>query len=319
VYAPDRAPLTAEGSAVRSTRTASWPDDPLLARVGESPLVPLRRIVPPGAAFELYGKAEFLNPTGSVKDRAALGIVRAAVAAGAFDGGRRLLEATSGNTGLSLAMIGARFGIPVTLCLPRNAHPERLAALRAYGAEVVLTDPAEGTDGAQREAHRLAAAEPNRYHLTDQYNNPANPAAHFATTGPELWRQTAGRVTHLIAGVGTGGTVSGTGRYLKSRNPGVTVVAVEPTGPLHGIEGLKHLPTARRPSTYDASVVDRTVRIETDEADLVRRRLALEEGLAVGMSAGAAVAAALEVGAESPGAVLVAILPDSGHRLVEAA
>jgi S-sulfo-L-cysteine synthase (O-acetyl-L-serine-dependent) len=319
VYSPDPAPLSGAGSVgpLPPTRYLRPAHDAFVERVGESPLVPLRSIVDPLDRFELLGKAEFLNPTGSVKDRAALAIVRAALEAGQLGPGRSLLDATSGNTGLSFAMLGARFRFGVTLCLPRNAHPDRLAAIQSYGAELILTDPGEGTDGAQREAHRRAEAHPEKYFLADQYNNPANPAAHYATTGPEVWRQSHGRVTHLVAGVGTGGTVSGTGRYLKGQNPHVVVVAVEPTGPIHGIEGLKHLPTARRPSTYDASVVDRTIRVETEDAALFRSRLAREEGLAVGMSAGAAVAAAVEVGRENPGSVVVAILPDGGHRPLE--
>ena len=315
MYPSDSAPLTDPKGRTPLRTLGSWDrkDDPFLAKVGGTPLVPLRSLTLPGPSFELYGKAEFLNPTGSVKDRAAFAIVRKALATGALAPGRTLLDASSGNTGLSLAMLGARVGFSVTLCLPRNAHPERIAAMREYGAELVFTDPGEGTDGAQAEAHRLAGAYPDRYFFADQYNNPANPQAHFETTGPEVWQQTGGRVTHLVAGVGTGGTISGTGRFLKSQKPAVRVVAVEPTGPIHGIEGLKHLPTARRPSTYDASVVDLTVRVGTERAQEVRRRLIREEGLAVGISAGAAVAVALDIGRSNPGSVVVAILPDGGH------
>ncbi len=289
-------------------------DDPLLRAVGATPLVPLRALVRrEKVPFELWGKLESRNPSGSVKDRAALAIVRTAIADGSLAGGRTLVDASSGNTGLAYAMLGARLGFPVRLFVPRNAKPSRLAAIRALGAEVVLTDAAEGTDGAQRAASTFVDAAKDRYFLADQYSNPANPDAHYRGTGPELWQQSRGRLTHLVAGVGTGGTITGTGRALKERGRGIRVVAVEPTGPLHGLEGLKHLPTARRPSTYDPSVPDETERVETEEALTVVQRLAHEEGLLVGPSSGAAVAAALRVGRRSPGAFVVAILPDGGE------
>ena len=199
------------------------------------------------------------------------------------------------------------------LFIPRNAHPSRLSAIRALQAEVVLTDPAEGTDGARREAIARVTEDPGRYFFADQYHNPANPAAHYATTGPEIWRQSHGAVTHLVAGVGTGGTISGAGRFLKERRPSLRVVAVEPTGPIHGLEGLKHLPTADVPSTYDARVPDVTLRVETEEAQAMVTRLERTEGLHVGPSAGAAVVAALRTGAQAPGSFVVAILPDGGH------
>jgi len=210
-------------------------------------------------------------------------------------------------------MLGARLGFAVELCLPRTVSPERLERISRYGATVVFTDPAEGTDGAQREAKRRAAAAPDRYFYPDQYNHPANPLAHYRGTGPEIWEQSRGRLTHFVAGVGTGGTVSGAGRFLKEKRADLRVIGVEPSGPLHGLEGLKHLPTALRPSTYDARVVDETVRIETEAAQRMQRRLATEEGLAVGVSSGAAVLAALDVGARAPGAVIVTVLPDAGH------
>jgi S-sulfo-L-cysteine synthase (O-acetyl-L-serine-dependent) len=298
----------------RSHSRSPVTDDPLLASVGLTPLLPLVRLreVSVGG-FELWAKAEFLNPTGSVKDRAALEIVRTALAEGALGGSRVLLDASSGNTAVAYAMLGARLGFGVELCLPRNASSERIARIRAYGAAVVFTDPAEGTDGAQREARRMAGEEPLRYFYPDQYNNPANPAAHYRHTGPEIWRQTSGRVTHFIAGVGTGGTISGAGRYLKEERPSIRVVGVEPASPVHGIEGLKHLPSALRPSTYDERVVDATVRVETEAAQAMQHRLASEEGLAVGVSSGAAVVAAIEVGRSAPGAVIVTLLPDGGR------
>ena len=314
MYPSDSAPLSGVTASLGSVRAPNVPDDPLLTAVGGTPLLPLARLTAAeGSRFELWGKAEFLNPTGSVKDRPALAMVRAGLAEGRLSAGRVLLDASSGNTALAYALLGARLGFPVELVLPRNAHPARLARLRAYGAALVLSDPVDGTDGAQREAHRRAEATPDRYFFPDQYHNPANPESHFRTTGPELWDQTDGRVTHFVAGVGTGGTITGVGRFLKSRRPTIRVIGVEPTGPLHGLEGLKHLPTALRPSTYDASVVDATVRVETEAAIGMRRRLAREEGLAVGLSAAAAVVGALEVGRASPGAVVVTVLPDAGH------
>ena len=285
-----------------------------MGSVGDTPLLRLSRLPshwPKGA--ELWGKAEFLNPTGSVKDRAAEWIVSAAVEAGELSAGRSLLDASSGNTGISYAMLGARLGFPVVICLPRNASPERIRTLRLYGASVVFTDPLDGTDGAQREARRRALAAPQSYYHPDQYNNAANPEAHFRGTGPEIWAQSRHRVTHLVAGVGTGGTISGTGRFLKQVAPSVRVVGVQPTGPMHGLEGLKHIPTALRPRTYDEAVVDETIRVETEDAQAVRRRLAKEEGLFVGTSSGAAVAAALSL-APGPNSVTVVVLPDGGDR-----
>ena len=296
-------------------------DDPLVLAVGSTPLVPLRHLSGgQGAAFELWAKLESLNPTGSVKDRAALGIVRAAIADGSLGEGRTLVDASSGNTAVAYAMLGARLGFPVLLYVPRNANPSRLRALRGFGAEVVLTDPAEGTDGAQRAARDRAEGDPGRFFYADQYNNPANPAAHYAGTGPEIWSQSRQRVTHFVAGVGTGGTLSGTGRFLKEQRPSIRIVGVEPSGPIHGLEGLKHLPSALRPGTYDPTIAETTVRVETEEAERMVERLAREEGLRVGVSSGAAVVAARQVGASAPGSFVVTILPDAGepHRSVDA-
>jgi cysteine synthase B len=316
VYASHSAPLI----ATAPPRTAGTPGpeeaDSLLGSVGRTPLLRLRRVVGDlPAGVEVWAKAEFLNPTGSVKDRAARAIVESARADGRLAAGRTLIDASSGNTGISYAMMGAHLGFAAEICLPQNASPERVRRLRAYGATVVFTDPTEGTDGAQREARRRASADPDRYFYADQYHHPANPGAHFAGTGPEIWRQTHGRITHFIAGVGTGGTVSGTGRFLKQQAPPTCVIGVEPDGPLHGIEGLKHLPSASIPGTYDASVVDRTVRVSTEAAQDMARRLAREEGLLTGTSSGAAVAAAVSLLPELvPPAVVVAILPDGGDR-----
>ncbi len=284
-----------------------------LDSVGHTSLLDLHRMVGSvGGGFELWAKAEFENPSGSVKDRAAASIVEDALQRGELRAGRCLLDASSGNTAVAYATLGARLGFPVRLYVPRNANPARLDRLRALGAEVVLTDRGEGTDGAQRRARHDAETHPEQYFYADQYNNPANPMAHYRGTGPEIWEQSRGRVTVLVAGVGTGGTISGTGRFLKERNPAVRVVGVEPTGPLHGLEGLKHLPTALRPSTYDARYVDETRRVETEDAQRVQAELLRVEGLAVGPSAGAAVTVALDLGRAAPGSVIVTLLPDRG-------
>ena len=318
MFASDRAALSSSSAAV--PRSSNEPpraaEDPLLDAIGGTPLLPLERVVN-GSRFQLFAKAEFLNPSGSVKDRAALAIVRRALAEGRLTRGRVLLDASSGNTAVSYAMLGARLGFGVELCVPRNANPDRVEKMRAFGARIVFTDPAEGSDGAQREARRLAAEDPEQRFYPDQYNNPSNPDAHYRTTGPEIWEALGGRLTHLVAGVGTGGTICGTGRFLKEKDPRIQVVGVEPTGPIHGIEGLKHLPTALRPSTYDERVVDATVRVETEEASEMRARLAELEGLSVGMSSGAAVAAAIRVGASHPGGVIVTVLPDGGRPVSE--
>lgn len=286
--------------------------------VGATSLLDLGRLVASvGGGFELRAKAEFENPSGSVKDRAARSIVQEAMRRGELRGGRTLVDASSGNTAVAYAALGARLGFPVRLYIPRNANPVRLARLRELGAAVVLTDPGEGTDEAQRQARGVAAAQPDLYFYADQYNNPANPRAHYLGTGPEIWEQSQGRVTFFVAGVGTGGTISGTGRYLKERNPAVRVVGVEPAGPIHGLEGLKHLPSALRPSTYDARYVDETRRVETERAQTTRADLLRTEGLLVGPSSGAAVAAALEVGQDHPGAFVVTLLPDRGTGATE--
>ena len=316
MYSPDPARLTS-GSDLpsRGLRVrVDILDDPVVAAIGNTPLVPLPKIVrASGGRFELLAKDEHLNPTGSVKDRTARGIVVDAFRSGRLRSGQTLMDASSGNTAVSYAMLGARLGFPVELIVPANIHPSRLARIRAFGAHVVFTEAGEGTDGAQREARRRAAAAPDQYFYPDQYNNPSNPRAHYSSTGPEIWRQTSGGISHFVAGVGTGGTVSGTARFLKEQNPRIRVVGVEPPGPIHGIEGLKHIPTALRPTTYDESLLDETVRVDTEDAVTMQRRLAREEGLMVGASAGAAVWAAVQVGLASPGAVVVTILPDGGH------
>jgi cysteine synthase B len=286
---------------------------PLLLRIGDTPLVELQRI-PRGTGLRVFAKLESANPGGSVKDRAARSIVQHALLTGALPG-RRLLDASSGNTGIAYAMLGGALGFGVTLFLPATASPERKKILRAYGAEVIETDPLEGTDGAILEARRLAEDEPNSYYYADQYSNPANPRAHETTTGPEILRQLKGQPLDLfVAGLGTSGTFVGTARYLKKASPRTRLVSVEPDGPLHGLEGLKHMASAIVPRIYDATLADARVGVATEEAQEVTRRLAREEGLLVGLSSGAAVAAALRVGRETEARTVAVILPDGGER-----
>jgi len=294
-----------------------------VSAIGNTPLLRLRRLpVRHGLpdSVELWLKAEWTNPGGSVKDRPALSIVRDALASGALGRGQTLLDATSGNTGIAYAMLGAAIGFPVELVVPGSASDERRRILSAYGARVIYSDPYDGSNGAIREARERAANAPGRYYYADQYANPANPAAHGASTGPEIWRQTNGRVSHFVAGLGTTGTMMGVGRYLKSRNPDVLLVAVQPAESFHGIEGLKHLPTAIVPAIYDAAVPDHQVAIDTDFAFDVTRELACTEGLFVGTSTGAAIGAAIDVGkvvADQGGrAVIVVIAPDGGAKYV---
>jgi cysteine synthase B len=267
-----------------------------------------------GSGGRLYIKAEWLNPGGSVKDRAARAILRDGLCRGELPG-KRLLDASSGNTGIAYAMLAAAAGIRVTICLPGNASPERRALLEIYGAEVILTDRMEGTDGAAERAQRLVAEFPDRYFYADQYSNPANPRAHRETTGPEIWAQTEGRITHFVAAMGTTGTMMGTGRFLKEKKPGVRLVGVQPDSPLHGLEGLKHLATTPHlPALYDSSVPDEVVEVPTETADRTARGLARDTGYLVGWSAGAAVAAALDIVRENPAACVVVIGCDTGSR-----
>ena len=279
--------------------------------VGNTPLLPLR--VPPGHGRILL-KAEWLNPGGSVKDRAARAILRDALCRGELPA-KRLLDASSGNTGIAYAMLGAAAGIRVTICLPGNASPERRALLEMYGAEVVLTDRMEGTDGAVLRARELADGAPELYYYADQYGNPANSRAHRETTGPEIWAQTQGRLTHFVAAMGTTGTMMGTGRFLKQMAPDVQLVGVQPDSPFHGLEGLKHLATnPHPPALYDPSVPDQVAEIPTEVADHTCRWLAREAGYLVGWSAGAAVAAALDIVEQDPQALTVVIACDTGSR-----
>ncbi|HEY3411528.1 MAG TPA: cysteine synthase family protein [Armatimonadota bacterium] len=286
----------------------------VLSHIGNTPLLRLRAIDREYPGVEIFAKAEYFNPGGSVKDRPALNMIREGERLGLLHPGKTILDATSGNTGIAFAMLGAALGYPVTLCMPSNANQERKRILRAYGAEILLTDPAESSDGAIRVARRLSAESPERYFYADQYSNPANWRAHYDGTGPEIWRQTGGRVTHFVSGLGTTGTVMGVGRRLKVYNPGVRIHAVQPDSPFHGLEGLKHLETALVPAIYDPSVIDAQMEINTEDAYDMVRRLAREEGLLVGISAGAGVLAATQIASTLNEGVVVCVLCDGGDR-----
>ena len=282
--------------------------------IGGTPLVRLRTFGVDTPGVELYAKAEFQNPGGSVKDRAAASILREAQRIGRLRDGVTILDATSGNTGIAYAMISAAYGYRLKLCMPANVTPERTRMLKAYGAEIVLTDPMEGTDGAIREARRLFAADPQRYFYADQYNNDANWRAHYETTGPEIIEQTEGRITHFVAGLGTSGTFMGVGRRLREFNPDIQLISVQPDSPMHGVEGLKHMETAIRPGIYDDTLADEDVRVTTERAYAFTRRLASEEGMLVGVSSGAALAAALDLSERVRKGLIVVVFPDSGTR-----
>lgn len=287
----------------------------LVRRIGRTPLLPLPS---PRPGVRILGKAEWMNPGGSVKDRAAWGIVRAGLETGRL-AGRRLLDASSGNTGIAYAMLGAAAGFEVTICLPESSSVARRAILDAYGAELVLTDPLEGSDGAIAAAHALAREAPERFWYPDQYGHEANWRAHYQGTAREIWRQTRGRVTHFVAGLGTTGTLVGAGRRLRELSPSIRVIGVEPAEPLHGIEGLKHLPTARVPGIYDPTVADEILFVATEEARERATWLARNAGLFVGVSAGAAYAATRRIAAALEEGTIVTILPDGGDRYVTGA
>jgi S-sulfo-L-cysteine synthase (O-acetyl-L-serine-dependent) len=290
----------------------------LIDRIGNTPLIRLDRIARPYPGVSLLGKAEWVNPGGSVKDRAAASMLRHALMSGKLGNGKTLLDATSGNTGIAFAMLGASFSVPVRLVMPSNVSPERKRILKAYGAEVEWTDPDQGSDGAIRRAREIAADEPEIYCYMDQYSNPANWRAHYETTGPEVWRQTGGTVTHFVAGLGTSGTFMGAVRRLKELNPAIQAVSMQPDSSFHGLEGLKHMATAIVPAIYDAKLADRNIDVETEAAYRMAKRLAREEGVLVGISAAAAVVACEQIAAEESAAgreaTIVTVLPDSADK-----
>lgn len=286
----------------------------VVERIGRTPLLQLHHVGSRRSAVQILLKAEWFNPGGSVKDRPARQIVLEAEAAGHLRAGKVLLDASSGNTGIAYAMIGASRGHPVEICLPANASVERRRLLAIYGATIILTDPMEGTDGAIREARRRVQEAPERYFYADQYSNPANWRAHYLTTGPEVWTQTGGHITHFVAGLGTSGTMMGTGRYLKEQNRAVQLVAIQPDSPYHGLEGLKHMATAMVPAIFDPGLADLNLEQSTEEAWDITRKLAREEGLLVGVSGGAAVAAALRLAEGLSEGMIVVVVPDGGLR-----
>jgi cysteine synthase B len=301
--------------AQTSLRLEPGVTDTVTDLVGNTPLLRLRRFEPEVCTgVELYAKAEWKNPGGSVKDRAALRMILDGERSGALTAGKTIIDATSGNTGIAYAMIAAARGYQVRLCIPQNVTPERKRILRAYGAEIQFTNPLEGSDGAIRAVRALFESDPDRYFYPDQYNNAANWQAHYETTGPEILAQSGGRVTHFVAGLGTSGTFMGTGKYLRDQKPEIQLVSVQPDTPLHGLEGLKHMESAIVPGIYDPSLADVDMRIGTEEAYDFTRRLAVEQGLLVGISSGAALAAALKIGRTIDAGVIVAIFSDGGDK-----
>lgn len=288
---------------------------PLIQAVGNTPLLPLRRVASHiSPDVKIYAKAEWFNPGGSVKDRPAFNIIRSALFEGHLLPGMRLLDSTSGNMGIAYATFGAALDIKVTLAMPSNASPERLAILRALGAEIVFTDPLEGSDGAIRVARQMAAEQPAIYFYANQYDNPANWQAHYHSTGPEIVAQTSGAVTHFVAGLGTSGTLTGAGSYLREYNPHIQIIAAQPDSPFHGLEGLKHMPTAIQPGIFDSAMPDQTLEIPTESAHEMVRRLAREEGYFVGISSGAAAVAALKVAEQLDSGMVVTVFPDAGYK-----
>ena len=282
--------------------------------VGNTPLLELSHISQETPGVSILAKAEMYNPGGSVKDRPALWMIRDGEQTGALTPEKTILDATSGNTGIAYAWIGASLGYRVRLCMPSNASEERKKILRAYGVETILTDPGESSDGAIREAQRLYAEDPDRYFYPDQYSNESNARAHYESTGPEIWEQTTGEVTHFVAGLGTSGTFMGTSRRLKEYNPEIRVVSFEPDSPFHGLEGMKHMGSAIVPSIYDPTLADENRGTATEDAYAMVKRLAREEGILVGISAGAAVHTALEVAKEIEGGTIVTVLCDGADK-----
>ena len=317
------APGSAPPKSASQAEAASGPrGEAVLARIGNTPLLPLDTLARDFPNVKLLGKAEWHNPGGSVKDRPAARIVAEARRAGKLAPGKILLDSTSGNTGIAYAMLGAALGFPVTLCVPENVSPERKRILQAYGANIIYTDPAEGSDGAIKIARQYAERHPDLYFFADQYSNDANWRAHYETTANEIWQQTEGRITHFVAMLGTTGTFVGTTRRLKELHPKIRCISLQPDSAFHGIEGAKHLPSAIVPRIYDPSLADENLEIATEDAHAMARRLAREQGLLVGVSAAAAVVGSLEVikSLESDrektdrGATIITILCDSGEK-----
>ncbi len=285
-----------------------------MSLIGNTPLLRLQKVGSGFPEVEFYAKAEWANPGGSVKDRPAMNIIFEAERAGLMSKEKTLIDSTSGNTGIAYAMICAARGYRAKLCMPANASVERKRILKAYGAEIVFTDPMEGSDGAIRQVRQMVATHPHLYFYANQYDNPANWRAHYNGTAPEIFRQTGGRVTHFVAGLGTSGTFIGTARKLKELNPKIRCISFQPDSPFHGLEGMKHMATAIVPGIYDPSVADEDLAISTEESYAMTLWLAQNEGLLVGVSSGAAMVAALQVAKQARSGVIVAIFPDSGDK-----
>ncbi|MFQ6672170.1 MAG: PLP-dependent cysteine synthase family protein [Candidatus Tectimicrobiota bacterium] len=288
----------------------------ILELVGNTPLLRLNHVGREYPRVEIYAKAEWLNPGGSVKDRPARKMIEVAEETGELTKDKIILDSTSGNTGIAYALIGRLKGYQVELVMPGNVSEERKKIVTAYGANIVYSSALEGSDGAQREAHRLNQEYPDKYYMPDQYNNTANLLAHYETTGPEILEQTEGCITHFVAGIGTGGTLMGTGRRLKEFNPEIQLIAVEPDQPLHGLEGLKHMGSSIVPGIYDRSFHDDLISVKTEDAYAMAQRLAHEEGLFVGHSSGAAIVTVLEVASRITEGVVVTVFPDGGDRYI---
>jgi len=286
----------------------------ILDLIGRTPLIRLRQIERECPGVEIYAKAEWQNPGGSVKDRAAARMIAEGEQSGKLTPNKTILDATSGNTGIAYAMIGAAKGYKVKLCVPENASQERKLILRAFGAELVLTSPLESTDGAIREARRLVAESPDTYFYPDQYNNDGNWRAHYDTTGPEIIEQTAGTLTHFVAGLGTSGTFVGTARRLRQFNKSIKLISFQPATAFHGLEGLKHMESAIIPGIYDPSIADDDLRVESEDAFDMVRRLAREEGIMAGISSGAAIAAVLQVARHLKTGIVVTVCPDGAEK-----
>jgi len=288
--------------------------DSIIDLIGNTPLIKLNQFSELSSDKKIYIKAEWFNPGGSIKDRAALSMIKEGIKKGSLTKEKTIMDSSSGNTAIAYAMIGSALGFKVELVTPENINIERKKTLEAYGAKIIYSSPFEGSDGAILEARKLARNFPDKYFMPDQYNNTANPLAHYQTTGPEIWDQTNGEITHLISGIGTSGTVMGTGRYLKSMNEKIKIVGVQPDEPLHGLEGLKHIPSSIVPGIYNEKELDILYNANTEKSYLIMEKLMQLEGMFVGHSGGAVVLSALEILRESDAANIVCVIPDGGYR-----
>ena len=288
--------------------------DSIIDLIGNTPLIKLNQFSELSSDKKVYIKAEWFNPGGSIKDRAALSMIKEGIKKGSLTKEKTIMDSSSGNTAIAYAMIGSALGFKVELVTPENINIERKKTLEAYGAKIIYSSPFEGSDGAILEARKLARNFPDKYFMPDQYNNIANPLAHYQTTGPEIWNQTNGEITHLISGIGTSGTVMGTGRYLKSMNEKIKIVGVQPDEPLHGLEGLKHIPSSIVPGIYNEEELDILYNANTEKSYLIMEKLMQLEGMFVGHSGGAVVLSALEILRESDAANIVCVIPDGGYR-----